>query len=197
MKKQASRILIVLICLSIVIALFVYNDFEKEKKARLEAERKELLNLWDQIEVFMSIDDLLKLYPEAIKQTGKSTARLAYYQLPSPRIIANNSYTVVFQFSDNTIDTVTLRLEDELAKSYRLPDYAYNLYQSLTLKYGSPNKRYSESDFSKKRLVSCTWNHNLAKITFNSFYNPETPYLSVSYAVNNELINAYFTQLDL
>jgi hypothetical protein len=197
MKKQASRILIVLICLSIVIALFVYNDFEKEKKARLEAERKEFLTLWDQIEVFMSIEDFLKLYPEAIKQTGKSTARLAYYQLPSPRIIANNSYTVVFQFSDNTIDKVTLRLEDELAKSCRLPDYAYNLYQSLTLKYGSPNKRYSESDFGRNRTILCHWEHNLAKIHFGFLYSSEASFLTVSYSVNHELLQAYFAQQEL
>lgn len=197
MKKQTSAIVIILIFISIVLALLVIDNMEKEKEARLEAERRELFTLWDKTEIAMSIEDFLKLYPEAIKQTSKSSGRLDYYQLPSPNIIAGNPYIVIFLFSDNTLDKVTLRLEDEIAKSYRLPEYGYNLYQSLVLKYGTHYPSYSESDFSKKRLVSCTWNHNLAKITFNSFYNPETPYLSVSYAVNNELINAYFTQLDL
>jgi len=137
------------------------------------------------------------LYPEAIEQTSKSGGRLKYYQLSSPRIIANNPYTVVFRFSDNTIDRVTLSLEDEIAKSYRLPDYAYNLYQSLTLKYGNPNKRYSKSDFGRNRSILCHWEHNLAIISFVFLSSSEASFLNVSYSVNYELLQAYFAQQDL
>lgn len=197
MRKQTLTIVIILICVSVLVAFLVFDSMEKKREALLEAERKELFTLWDQTEVYMSIEDFLKLYPEAIRLTSRSSGSLDYYRLSSPRIIIDNPYIVDFEFSDNTLDKVTLRLEDKEAESFRLPDFGYNLYQYLVYIYGTPSRSYSEGDFSKKRLVSCTWNHNLAKITLNSFYNSKTPYLSISYTVNHELINAYLAQHDL
>lgn len=203
MKKQTSVIIVVIICL--LVGSLIFYGIEEKKEARIESERQALIEaqrkafrtLWDKTEILMSTEDFLELYPDAIEDTSRGYIGLKYYNLSTPRIIADNSYNVEFEFHSNALREVTLRLDEKEVKSIWLSDHAYQLYNSLELKYGRPSDSYIRNDFNKKKYIFTKWFNNLAVIAMTYLNNHETQILAVVYGINTDLLQAYKAQQNL